>query len=371
MKRAIYAGTFDPFTYGHQHIIEKALTVFDEVIVAVAHNPGKRTLFDVEERRTQVVDSLKSFPNIRVVVIDNEYVADYAAENNIAFLVRRLRDGGDMEFERKLYCGNRLVQSGVESVFLMCDHEMQLISSSAIQQWVGPRGWVKHVRNMVPPPVLRALITKSMEKRWMAWTEKLGISSNLAAERFVDLRAQYEGRPFHNLLHVLRMLEAVESGLYPVEDSASVTLAVWYHDYIVESDDKGMKSDRSAEVRSAERVASDPVWKSMTPRVADLIKATQHTAEAQLRTSDEKIIVGVDLLTLALDEPLYQEYVECLRQEYGWASEADFNKGRAAFLRQMLAKPRLFPGMSCFQRDELKARDNMQSELDRRESKGR
>ena len=167
------------------------------------------------------------------------------------------------------------------------------------------------------------------------------------------------------------MLEAVESGLYPVEDSASVTLAVWYHDYIVESDDKGMKSDRSAEVRSAERVASDPVWKSMTPRVADLIKATQHTAEAQLRTSDEKIIVGVDLLTLALDEPLYQEYVECLRQEYGWASEADFNKGRAAFLRQMLAKPRLFPGMSCFQRDELKARDNMQSELDRRESKGR
>jgi predicted metal-dependent HD superfamily phosphohydrolase len=311
-------------------------------------------------------ESLKEFPSVRVAVVHNEYVADYAARNSIGFLVRGLRDGGDLEFERKLCHGNRIVNPSVESVFMMCDQEMQLVSSSAVQQWVGPIGWVRHVARMVPPPVLKALVTRSVSERWRTFASEFGVPHETARTQFAALRRQYENRPYHNFFHTLALLETIESGRCPVEDRPAMTLAVWYHDLFVDSDDKGERCFKSPEVRSAEHLESLTEWQPVAVKAARLVMATQHGNVHGRRSSDEKVIAGIDLLVLAQVEASYREYVAHLREEYAWASDADFNAGRVAFLRRMLRCSRIFPRMPCFKADETRARDNMQAELTER-----
>lgn len=155
MRRAIYAGSFDPPTNGHLDVIERGARLFDELLVAVGNNPAKRTWFDAETRARLVADSVRA-PNVRVVVFDGLLV-DAARAHGAQVLLRGLRALADFDLEFRNGLANRDL-SGVETLFLLSDPAHVFLSSSLVKEIVGAGG---DVSRYVPAAVLDALRSRS------------------------------------------------------------------------------------------------------------------------------------------------------------------------------------------------------------------
>lgn len=152
-RTAIYPGSFDPVTNGHIDIIERGLKLFDKVIVAVLHNPGKNCLFSVPERAEMLRESLHHFPNIEVDTFDGLLV-DYAEQRGADAILRGMRAVSDFEYEFQLALMNRRLNREVQTVFLMTGLRWIFTSSSIIKEAVSFGG---NIEGMVPPLVLEKL----------------------------------------------------------------------------------------------------------------------------------------------------------------------------------------------------------------------
>ncbi len=135
MKRiAIFPGSFDPFTVGHADIVERGLPLFDEIVIAVGVNTGKRTLFTPEERVRAISDLYADEPRIRVVSYD-DLTIDLARRENARFILRGLRSVKDFEYERDIAGVNDRL-GGIETVLLFTDPRHASISSSVVRELI-------------------------------------------------------------------------------------------------------------------------------------------------------------------------------------------------------------------------------------------
>jgi pantetheine-phosphate adenylyltransferase len=150
---AICPGTFDPITNGHIDIVIRSLRIFDEVIVAVATNPKKRPLFDIEKRLYLARESLKGIERVRVEAFDGLLV-EYAKKVGGVAIVRGLRAVSDFEYEMQMALMNRRLDSEIETVFMMPSEEYSFLSSTMIKEVVAFGGSVK---GLVPEVVEEAL----------------------------------------------------------------------------------------------------------------------------------------------------------------------------------------------------------------------
>ena len=155
-KVAIYAGSFDPITYGHIDIVERALEIFDKVIVAVAHNAEKRPLFTVEERRKIIKTLFKDNPN---VIIDSfkGLLVDYVAKTNARVILRGLRATSDFEYEFHMASMNRSLNTHLDTLFMMTNKDYFFVSSRTIKEVAKLGGAVE---GLVPELVARRLKEK-------------------------------------------------------------------------------------------------------------------------------------------------------------------------------------------------------------------
>jgi len=152
MKKAIYAGTFDPFTNGHQDIVERSLTIFDEVIILVASS-NKKTLFTSEERVRMIEEVFKKQSKVSVDHWGGLLVK-YASDNGIGYLVRGLRPTGDFEYEFQMASMNHELDKSLETVFFMSSSNKHYISSSLIKEVCRHNG---DVSSFVPTHVSQEL----------------------------------------------------------------------------------------------------------------------------------------------------------------------------------------------------------------------
>ena len=131
--RAVYPGTFDPVTYGHIDLIKRALRIVDELIVAVAHNPTKRPLFNVQER---VALLRRATRGLRRVVIDDfdSLVVDYVRRKRSCVVLRGLRMLSDFEYEFQMALTNRKLSNQVETLFLMPSESHSYVSARLIKE---------------------------------------------------------------------------------------------------------------------------------------------------------------------------------------------------------------------------------------------
>lgn len=131
--RAVYPGTFDPVTYGHIDLIKRALRIADELIVAVAHNPSKSPLFDVEER---VALLKRATRGLRGVTIDdfNSLVVDYVRRKRARVVIRGLRMLSDFEYEFQMTLTNRRLSDQVETIFMMPSEHYSYVSARLIKE---------------------------------------------------------------------------------------------------------------------------------------------------------------------------------------------------------------------------------------------
>jgi pantetheine-phosphate adenylyltransferase len=160
-RRAIYPGTFDPVTYGHIDLIKRARKIFDEVIVAVAHNPAKTPLFSVEERVNLLLRATRSLSGVTVDHFDS-LVVDYARRKGALVMVRGLRMLSDFEYEFQMALTNRKLSEDVETIFMMPSEAYAYLSARLIKE-AGALG--ADLSSFVPPFVANALRRKLSSSR--------------------------------------------------------------------------------------------------------------------------------------------------------------------------------------------------------------
>jgi pantetheine-phosphate adenylyltransferase len=156
MRRAIYPGSFDPVTNGHLDVIGRARKLFDEIVVAVAHNDEKQPLFSLEERLALLGDALDKIDHVRVAQFDGLLV-DFAVAQKANAVIRGLRAVSDFEFEFQMALMNRKLEDSVETIFLMPKEEYTYLSSRLVKEIARLGG---NVSGFVPRPVAEALAKK-------------------------------------------------------------------------------------------------------------------------------------------------------------------------------------------------------------------
>ena len=156
MRRAIYPGSFDPVTNGHLDVIERARKLFDEVVVAVAHNDEKQPLFSLEERLELLRETAGRIDNVRIAEFKGLLV-DFAKAEKAGAVIRGLRAVSDFEFEFQMALMNRKLDPAVETIFLMPKEEYTYLSSRIVKEIARLGG---DVSSFVPARVAKALSRK-------------------------------------------------------------------------------------------------------------------------------------------------------------------------------------------------------------------
>lgn len=132
-QKAIYPGTFDPITYGHIDLIKRALEIFPEVTIAVAHNPQKAPLFSVEERLDMIKKATSGMNGLKVCDFKG-LVVDFARKRKAKVLIRGLRMISDFEYEFQMALTNRKFASDIETIFLMPQEKYSYVSSKLLKE---------------------------------------------------------------------------------------------------------------------------------------------------------------------------------------------------------------------------------------------
>lgn len=153
-KIAIYPGTFDPLTRGHEDVVQRAAQTFTSVLVAVAGSTGKNTMFDLDERVALATEVLAGLDNVKVVPFQG-LLNRFAATQGDSVLVRGLRAIGDFEYEVQLANLNRLMEPAIETIFVAASQDYQFLSSSMVREIASLDG---DVSGFVHPVVNEALL---------------------------------------------------------------------------------------------------------------------------------------------------------------------------------------------------------------------
>lgn len=156
VRIAVYPGTFDPVTNGHMDILNRAVALFDRVIIGVASDSNKETLFNLQERQDLLRREIKDIKNAEVSSFSGLTV-DFARQCGAVALIRGLRAMTDFEYEFQLALMNKKLAPDIETVFLMTKSEYSFISSSAIKWAASLRG---SITDFVPPEVEKAILQK-------------------------------------------------------------------------------------------------------------------------------------------------------------------------------------------------------------------
>ncbi|MEI7930258.1 MAG: pantetheine-phosphate adenylyltransferase [Actinomycetes bacterium] len=152
MKRVVCPGSFDPITFGHLDIIERASSIFDEVVIAVMVNQVKKTLFTVEERIAMTEEVTAKYPNVKVDSWSGLLV-DYCKKNDISIILKGLRAVTDFDYELQMSQVNLQLQ-GVETLFLSTAPAHSFLSSSLVKEIASYGG---DVSSYIPAPLLARL----------------------------------------------------------------------------------------------------------------------------------------------------------------------------------------------------------------------
>ena len=151
---AVYSGTFDPITLGHEDVIRRAASLFDELVVAVAVAHHKKTLFSLDERLRMVADALSDCAVVRVLPFEG-LIMDFCRQQGACAVVRGIRNVADFDYEAQMAAMNRKLLPTVETVFLLPQAQLQCISSTLVREIAKLGG---RVSEMVSPAVEERLL---------------------------------------------------------------------------------------------------------------------------------------------------------------------------------------------------------------------
>lgn len=167
--KAIYAGSFDPITYGHLHVISEIMELnFDRIVIAVGYNPAKKNsyMFDFEERKNIIGDVFKGTSHMDIVSFSNKYLIHLAMEMNCTHVVRGIRNASDFTEEMAMVQINKEIAASAvrgvipKTIFIPTPSSLALVSSSMVKSLIGFNDWENQIKRYVPKQVWERLIAK-------------------------------------------------------------------------------------------------------------------------------------------------------------------------------------------------------------------
>ncbi|MCL9669136.1 pantetheine-phosphate adenylyltransferase [Rosenbergiella epipactidis] len=153
---AIYPGTFDPLTLGHLDIIQRSAGLFERLIVAIALNPSKKPLFNLEERVALAKQATANLPNVEVIGFDS-LLAQLAAQHRATVLIRGVRSVSDFDYERQLAQANQQLNPQLETIFMTPNEQYAFLSSTIVKEVARHQG---NIENFVSAEIHRAVLAK-------------------------------------------------------------------------------------------------------------------------------------------------------------------------------------------------------------------
>ncbi len=133
MRIAVFPGSFDPITKGHEDIVRRAIPLFDKIIVALGHNSAKNYFFNEEKRLDFLKATFIDFPTVEIDRYEN-LTADYCLKKGAKFILRGIRNSNDFEYERSISSINKEIGDGLETVFLISNPNYSFISSTIVRE---------------------------------------------------------------------------------------------------------------------------------------------------------------------------------------------------------------------------------------------
>lgn len=152
-KIAVFPGSFDPFTLGHESIVRRALPMYDQIVIGIGYNSAKQGFFPVEQRKTWIEQIFINEPKIKVDTFEGLTV-DFCKAQDARFILRGLRTSADFEYERAIGQLNKAMLSDLETVFLLTLPEHSAISSTIVREIIKYKG---DVRKFVPTSIAESL----------------------------------------------------------------------------------------------------------------------------------------------------------------------------------------------------------------------
>lgn len=333
----VYAGSFDPFTNGHLAIADQASCIFDKVILLVANNSEKRHWFTSSQRK-EIIEKAVADEKVEVHILNEDDTAVNYAFRLEGCLVRGLGEFTDYPAEKALLGVNSRLRPEVKTVFLMTRESDSQMRSSTVREAIKYRfGW-RGIRDTVPRATFNAVILKLMESKNKTLARLL---ENADLSRYLD-------RPYHNLEHLIYMMDTAEEWdkTAKTAHSPDMLAAVLYHDLLVDSDpytEQGQ--DVTGTVKS---LAGMELPGCSSDHVAALILATDHRkysfappAKTAELTPEQNFIRKLDLAILGESPYEYGRYARAVREEYAAGQiypGVNFLTGRIGFLKTVLRR---------------------------------
>jgi len=363
MRRAVYAGSFDPLTNGHMWVIGQSLD-FDELVIGVGTNPDKRGryTFSKDERVEMVKRATKHLPNVRVEPMDVQYINNFASSMNGTHIVRGIRNTDDFKQEEVIRDFVSKYNPELSFLYSMPPPELRHTSSSFVKGLIGYNGWEDVVEGYVPRVVYNNLLVKfsGLQGRWSALWERIG-GKGTGEEAYRELISLYgeTKRAYHNFVHIAHALREMDGAKDIIENPDGVEMAIWYHDAIYNTNEK-CSEEKSAEL-AGQRLGEAGLMTPFIDGVADMILATKH--QTMPAKSDKKYLVDIDLSILGKSHAEFDEYERDIRNEYSWVSEAQFRQGRGSILQGFLDRDSIYSTDFFRQKYEEHARRNLERSM--------
>ncbi|MES3005174.1 MAG: pantetheine-phosphate adenylyltransferase [Patescibacteria group bacterium] len=367
-RKAVYAGSFDPITNGHINIVERAARLFDEVVVVVSVASSKHYTFCVSERVLMVKQTLSHLQNVSVHICTDQYVVSYAYSIGATTLVRGLRNSEDLVHEQVLAEENRNICPEVETVLIPCIPNLMHVSSSMVRGHVGAdRNWEAQVSRSVPDLVVQELKKKFILGKARAhWARLMSeIGNPTGSEKILlEVLSRYSEshRAYHDLIHIVNMLDELDLIVTKEGFSIALRLAIWYHDVVYETKSKDHPVVADNEERSAYKAQLDMEQMglpcNLIQEVKRLILVTKHADTPS--DHDAKLLMDLDLMILGKTAEEFDEYEAGIRIEYEWVPETTFSTKRAQILQSFLNRKMIYSTPIFQEKYEGSARTNLE-----------
>lgn len=156
MRKAVFPGSFDPITIGHESVIRRAIPLFDEIIIAVGMNSTKQSMFSVEQRMAWIRKSFEGETKI-IVKSFSGLTIDFCKVENAQYILRGLRTSADFEFERGIGQVNKLMDPEIETIFMLTSNAHTAISSSIVRDVIKHHG---DISQLVPTIIIDEILRK-------------------------------------------------------------------------------------------------------------------------------------------------------------------------------------------------------------------